>query len=117
MSYWWKANRSLNVVLVEVKPFCTVCLPPIRHVKSVLPQVVILPFHQWLDGVSKSLVRYDFGFHDLNLQINVSSQQEIRDDYPHFLQCTCDSQPVAQWPGQADGGSFQSLEPKLCLRM
>jgi hypothetical protein len=31
-----------------------VCLPPIRHVNSVRP-LDILSFHQWLDGVTKSM--------------------------------------------------------------
>ena len=34
-------------------------LPPIRHVKSVRP-LDILSFHQWLDGVSRRLVSYDY---------------------------------------------------------
>jgi hypothetical protein len=40
--------------------------PTCHGQKCVLP-LVILPFHQWLDGVSKSLVSYDFCFQDLNL--------------------------------------------------
>jgi hypothetical protein len=52
-------------------------VPPIRHVKSVLP-LAILSFHQWLDGVSKSLVRYDFGFHDLNQQNNLRVLRQLQ---------------------------------------
>jgi hypothetical protein len=50
---------------------------PIKRVKRVLP-VAILSFHQWLDGVSKSLERCDFGFHDLNLQNNLRVLRQLQ---------------------------------------
>jgi pentatricopeptide repeat protein len=34
--------------------------------------------HQWLDGGSKSLVRYDFGFYDLNLQNNLRMLRQLQ---------------------------------------
>jgi hypothetical protein len=60
--------------------FCTDCLPPIQHVKSVLP-VAILSVHKRLDGVNMSLVRYDFGFHDLHLQNNLPGGGTVDEEF------------------------------------
>jgi hypothetical protein len=38
----------------------------------------LFPPWQWLDGVSKSLVRYDFGFHELNPQNNLRVLRQLQ---------------------------------------
>ncbi len=55
---------------------------PSTNPTCVLP-LVILSFQEWLDGVSKSLVRYDLGFHDLNLQNNLRVLRQLQ--YLHLF--------------------------------
>ena len=66
---WWSLHATH---IRECWYRCTVWLPPIR---SVLP-LAILPFLEWLDGDSKSLVLHVFSFHHFNLRTNLRVQKK-----------------------------------------